>query len=449
MSILYERAPLKTEKILFAIVDQTNLESKHNIFFKKLYDITFSYTSRVSQNLNKDIKFFKNIDDAMSESITYDLIVIQNVGNFLRNNEFLLHLENYYYKNKDFFVLGFVLDWPAEGKEGWLELHNQMMVVNPRVWKSIQSPKYGDWLETTEELPNYSRSDENFHDKYTPYWVKGEEGSSIQRRNKQGWGFIKAALSHGIKLDNFSQEMRDCRLYIYPETNTENLYNAFIEKNLLLVENPNQKKWIKESTPKITIWIYNSEYYKFDRDLTGCDFYIGPASGFKYLDALNYNDKIKFLFYDYNQSSLNWIKNIHQNWNGIDFPSFLESQSNEFKKYYKFINKDVRTNQSLLFKDFGGEQNFRNLWNMFKITNPFYLKTDLFNTDDVNVLLNSISCEKPFFNYSNIFATDFTILNHSLEEIQDYYQEFLKTIKTQFPNSITYGCDPLGNWVFS
>ena len=57
---------------------------------------------------------------------------------------------------------------------------------------------------------------------------------------------------------------------IVKRTNTpfDKLYNAFTLKDNSIVNNPNQKKWIKSmlNAPP-GIWIFNSEYYRFSIDM--------------------------------------------------------------------------------------------------------------------------------------------------------------------------------------
>jgi hypothetical protein len=446
MSIVYKDKFFRIHRVLFAIVDQANIQNKHPLLFNKLKDFTYTTTTRISTSTKGHVQFFDDIDTAMEYAKNkYDIVIIQSIGNFIKNNELIEHIYQYYRQNPNFFLLSFTLDWDAEKGDGWVECHNQMMVVNVKTWKTIGTPIYGGWETVTEELPNYSRSEENFHDKYTPYWIKGESGTSVKTRKCQGWGFIKAALSHGLQIDNFSQDMRNCRLYIYPESNSDALYQAFLTKDSRFVDNPNQKKWIKGLLGKPTVWIYNSEHYTFGKDLSGCDVYFGPAAGFKYLDILNYSDNVKFIFYDNSQLSLDWIKSLKENWNGENFPKYLKSQPEELKKCYKYINKTVDNNQEKLFSDFKNETHFKELWKRFAQSDATFINCDIF---DINQLIDLISVDanQPLFYYSNIFSTDYTIVNHTLDEVTAYYEKAASLITERYPSAITYGANPLGEW---
>jgi hypothetical protein len=454
-TIIQDKLSLTTKKILYAIVDQAGIRHKHNQLFSKIFELTYGMTIRLSSScVAGDVQYFDSVDDAMTFGVNHDIVILQSIGNFINRNRFFSELDNYVVSNPDFFLLAFTLDWESEKGTGWIECHNQMMVINVTSWKKLGHPAFGGWKTVTEELPNYSRSAENFHDKYTPYWIKGEPGTSLHTRTSQGWNFIKTALAAGYKIDNFTEEMRACRLFIYPEHEPDNLYNAFITKNGSNLTNPNQKKWIKSmfNTPP-KIWIFNSEYYRFSIDMKTVDTYIGPAAGFKYLDFLNYNPKGNFIFYDYHQGSLDWIKQLKETWDGDNFYKYLQLQPEDVKKYYKFIHgnksfnkENIEKNLEILFKEFGGEEQFKKLWNLFKKSNTTFVRVNLFNPDEIPNLLNLANSESIFFNFSNIFATDFTLLYHTIAEIDNIYYNFLLSVKHKFKKFILYGSNPIGEW---
>lgn len=453
-TIIQDKLLLTTNKILYAIVDQAGVRHKHNKLFTKIFELTYGMTVRLSSScIAGDVKYFDDVDSAMENSDDYHIVIIQSIGNFINRNRFFSELDNYIINNPDFFLLSFTLDWDSEKGTGWIECHNQMMVVNVRAWNKLGRPKFGGWETVTEELPNYSRSEENFHDKYTPYWIKGEPGTSIHTRTAQGWNFIKTALEAGYRIDNFTEEMRLCRLFIYPEHEPDNLYKAFTLKDSTLVNNSNQKKWIKSmlNTPPV-IWIFNSEYYRFSMDMKNVQTYIGPAAGFKYLDFLNYNPSGNFIFYDYHEGSLNWIKKLKETWDGENFYQYLQTQPDDVRQHYKFIHgnkfnkENIEKNLQILFKEFGGEEQFKKLWRAFKLSNATFVKIDLFNKEELTQLINLTNDKSIFFNFSNIFATDFTLLNNTIKEVDEIYQNFIKQVKNKFTNVILYGSSPDGKW---
>lgn len=453
-TIINHQELLKGKRILYAIVDQTNIRESHADLFNKMYEMTYQMTKRLSVGtLLGTVKYFCNIDQAMDYSNLYDIVILQSVGNFINRNKFFIEVDNYVRENPDFFILAFTLDWHSEKGYGYIECHHQLMVINVNIWKKIGRPMFGTWEDGEKELPNYSRSNENFHDNYTPYWIKGEPGFTKHNKVSPGWNFLKIALEKGYRIDNFSEDMRACRLYIYPEFESENLYKGIKSKNHELVNNPNQKKWIKNMfNTSLTVWIFNSEIYRFQTDMESYDTYIGPASGFKYLDYLNYRPNGKFVFYDINQKALDWIKNLQENWDGEDFYNYLQKSPEEDKKHFKFIygkklNKEtIDKNLNVLYQDLGGKSEFQRLWNLFKTSETKFIKTDILNPTDLENLLLESKTKLAFFNFSNIFATDFTLLDYTIAEIEKKYDNFLNAVSKAFIQYTLYGSNIDGNW---
>jgi MoaA/NifB/PqqE/SkfB family radical SAM enzyme len=439
------------KKILFAVTDQSKILSKHADLYQAMYDLTYARTSRLRANLKSDanvIKYFDNFDLAMAHARDnkFDYVFLQSVGNLVRKNVLLEHMNSYVLSNPDFFMLAFTLDWESEVGTNWVECHHQMAFINVSTWKKLNCPNYGRWETVAEELPNYTRSAENFHDKYTPHWMEGTTGTSLKTRTKQGWGYIKAALAAGMRIDNFTTEMRDCRWYIYPEADSNLLFEAIQTKDRSKLTNPNQRRWISSLVIPPQIWIYNSERYSYMFPLYNTTIYFGPAAGFKYLELLTFNDSVKFIFYDYNQESLDWLKKLHAEWDGNDYPAYLEAQPDDTKSLYKYIHSGIEENQGILFREFGGEDTFKELWARFKSSNVQFVSCNLFELDQVKSLLHRADRDEVFFYYSNIFATDVTTTIYNLDNVKIIYQDFISLIYKYFPEAKTFGTDPLGVW---
>jgi hypothetical protein len=435
------------KKIAFAVIDQMNIKARHELLHKKMYDVTWFYTKRLAYTTGADCFYCDTIDDVMSRSDSYDIVIVQSIGNMITNNVFLEHVDSYVNSNPDFFLLAFTLDWQSEKGTDWIELHHQMIVVNVEQWKNIGSPKYGGWNNATAEMPNYTRSAENFHDKYTPYWIQGAPGTTQYSRVSQGHGFLKAALTNEMRIDNFSDEMRKCRLFLYPESEPAKFYESITSGEVIdPTMNPNQRRWIKSFSKPPQIWIYNSESYYFPREvIRDINTYIGPSAGFKYLDALKHNEQVEFVLYDYNERSVNWIKMLWKEWDGKNFNRFIKDKE-EYKPYYKYINGDLATNQQILLDEFGGEEQFLELWNRFKASEVQFVVTNLYSTDSVK-MLSEMSSETTLFYFSNIFATDLMIKIKSLDEIGDSYKDALDVFR-QRGNVKLYGTNTLSEWIY-
>jgi hypothetical protein len=435
---------LSGKKVLYALVDNDDIKRKNFNLYTRMHNMTSSFTHRLcASTLLGTIKTYDNIDLAMLDSDEYDIVIIQHVGNFIRINKMYQYIDEYCFNNPNYFIIAFTLDWQSEKNADWLEIHNQMIIVNPAVWKQLGSPKFGRWVTVTEELPNYTRSVENFHDNYTPYWIQGQPGTTVHTRTRPGWGWLKAALSNNIRIDNFTLDMRNSRLYVYPGSEPDKFYKALTDLNEVDLKNPNQRKLIKQwMKTKPQIWIFNSEAYSFNYNNSNLDTYIGPAAGFKFLDMLIQNPNIKFIFYDYNPLSIQWLQHLKNNWDGNNFEEFLDKQT-IFKPFYKFIDYSIKNNVVRLFREFGGEDNFKTLWLKFKNAEAEFVVCDLFKNNEIPKIINGAG-QYPFINFSNIFSTDYVSMFYSIEEVEEIIDNFIKLVREERPFAVFNGNDHVG-----
>jgi hypothetical protein len=81
-----------------------------------------------------------------------------------------------------------------------------------------------------------------------------------------------------------------------------------------------------------------------------------------------------------------------------------------------------------LFDDFGGKAKFKELWNKFKQCDAEFVLCNLFDADQADSLIARTEGDIPFVYYSNIFSTDYTLVDFTLEEVKAYYDEFIAKI---------------------
>lgn len=128
---------LGKKKILYAVVDPAQIRNRHHLLFKKVFDLTFVLTERLTTIANGDVKYFDTIDEAMSHGRYYNLIIMQSVGNFIIQYQFLVALDEFCRSNSNFFLLAFPPNPQADEGCGGLEFDSRMMVVNVETWESL------------------------------------------------------------------------------------------------------------------------------------------------------------------------------------------------------------------------------------------------------------------------------------------------------------------------
>ncbi|WP_128080087.1 hypothetical protein [Roseicella frigidaeris] len=102
--------------------------------------------------------------------------------------------------------------------------------------------------------------------------------------------------------------------------------------------------------------------------------------------------------------------------------------------------------QQRLLREFGGEDRFKQLWRRFRSASVQFAPCDLFHPADVKALISASPAKAPFFYYSNIFSTNFTLARFSREQAEESYRHFKLSVTTRFPKVIMYGADVSGRW---
>ena len=430
---------LRRKRLLYAVVDPAQIRSRHPSLFKKVFDLTFVLTQRLSTIASGDVEYFDTVDEAMSHGRFWDLVIMQSVGNFVLEYRFLEELNEVCRANSNFFLLGAPLTRQLDEGVGALKFDNRMLVVNVDTWEKMGYPGLNEGQSLTKYRPNRFGVQDNFSA------VPTRKATSIERAGL-GRSFLNEAMSGGVAFNSFPESLCSCSLYIWPELDSHRLYEALTNRDETLVSNSDQKKWIILSKPRSAVWIYNSEPYRFHVPLRYCDAYFGPAAGFKYLDFLSHNPTAELIFYDANKESLEWIKDLKRNWDGDDFVGYLSRQPEELRQKFKYVNSSIESNQRMLFDQFGGKESFKSLWNLFRSANATFVRCDLFNDCDIDELICKTNAKRPFFYYSNIFSTNFTMMAFSREEAEERYRRFLSVVKGRFPAVVMHGANVAGRW---
>ena len=342
-----------------------------------------------------------------------DYCVMLAAGLQIKNLQFHHDLEEFIDTNK-FGIAGHPL-WKTDGR--WLELHHQFFIVNLKAYKAVGCPEYGTWAREELLLPVLKRSEENFHDDYTPLWVKPTGEHALQPGAGQGWKLLSAMFDNGYPVITLTEKIRLSKFYTYPEHETD----KFVESLRTLTTYPdmnwNQNKWINDSKfVKDQIWLFNSESLRIHNNTGPYDLIVTTASGFKLFDFFKHprlTNTARCIIYDFNPKSLAWYRHFHAwpnnnllecirefpdrdqfTWIGQWDPTYTENQG--------FNNGLLET-----FNYFGGEDQFNQYWQQFKKMPVEFVEIDLYNDPEKLVGLMHGPGHK-WINLTNIFSTDAT-----------------------------------------
>lgn len=426
---------------------------------KVMTDYTSFYAYRLKQvSTNLDILYVNSIDEALEQyKDHYNHLLFMAAGVRIYDAEIIIDIAKEIDENPNYLAAAHILDWKDKG----YELHHQFVLVNIINWKNIGCPVFGNRQPKQEELMFVERSDENFHDDYTPLWIRNSGYTKMQWHHYPGWNFIDSAFKNNLEILNWNQSIRNKRTYYYPETDSQLFLNAYKNRKIdNSITNFNQRRIISELVNGVgdQIWSINSENMHIQNAGKQYETIALPASGFKYLDIFKSNALLpqgKIIIYDYNPKSIEWIKHIHSStsnniidliktfnyrknliWFGYDNPSITSP-----RHISDINNRDVSKNFLESFNKtvdfFDGK--FYDYLNEFRNTEVEFIQTDLiynyFN------LINAIGDNRALLHVSNIFATDFLVALLGLDGLENALDRFTKILH---PNTRVVGQHPKG-----
>ena len=480
----YSQNQMKLEdddrRICYGIYNQ--LDRIENISMYLRFKASSLYYLKRS-NDNPDIFFGDTIKELLNTTADegYDYCVVLAAGTALKSFNYDREIRSFIMKDKNFGVAGHCLMKP----DHWAELHHQFFIVNLSAWKDVGRPDFGTWQgESTELLPVLERSEENFHDDYTPLWVRvnKEKKRCYQPFAGQGWELLKAMFENDKSVVMLNETLRNNKFYHYPETDTTKYEQSLKTMTTYDKQNWNQKKSIEDAlSVKDQIWLFNSESMEIRND-GDYDLVANTASGFKIFDLFRQkklNPKAKIIIYDFNQKSLLWYRHLYE-WGNT--PGFVQDdlgkrhlnllecmKTFQYKENFTWIGKTVippdeqgdQHDDMTIFKDvsfikslkdtinyFGGSQNFINYWTWFRACNVEFKKIDLYKESDKLCKL-FVGGGSKFVNLSNIFSTDATNLLYGHTEVRLAQQRCLFNLYLMDPEIQVNIYDHWNRWKYA
>jgi len=362
---------------------------------------------------------------------------------------------NYYKQNPNFFVMGHIM----ARKDRYPGLHRQMLIVNLETWQRLGSPEFleqGFFWDRKQTYPNFELSNETLSADYTPAWIKGADGTQQWSVVEDGSNWLALACEHGIKIDNFDNEMRECKAFLYPYEDPDKLERAWKnlqdEELLDSIENYTQRAWLRklayqEYIEKDRVYAYNTERLSGEgvRASAPVDSIFSAAAGFKTMMLLENNgfhENTIVNYYDWCDSSLNFKKHLLETWDGVDFHKWLLEHDLEYNfsstyrgNYEEFWKQEIQ-------KEFGSEEAFKELWDRYSKLKHNFFVIDLVN--EPKKLIDEINKQtgtKVLWT-TNIWPTMMLHWNVNINDIEQKYLEFEKLLPSDL---VLYGQDYLAN----
>ena len=297
--------------------------------------------------------------------------------------------------------------WPQNPKSftaSLAHLHHQHIELNLDIWREIGCPDIYEKFEYEE------RSKQNYHDDYTPLWIKPKELPKIhnftkkQRERKafsygHTWSMYHNATWKDIREDRYNFDIEHKNFYFSRLNNNFNLQpNYYTENNEYLGKLPEDQEF---------------------------DLIFSPCGGFTtevLAHKLNFNGKI--IIYDHAQSILDIKKQILDTNPDLNELRVVEKMHPDINFVW---NSEYQKGRP---ESFGTYEEMR-LWQEEMCENydiDFWLM-DLIEPD-YNRLLKEVEGKRVYFNASNIFSYNKVILKYTLPELYESFSKLYTILKS-------------------
>ena len=423
-----------SEKFGICLIKPFYLENDE--LFKRMVDFTEFYINRI--NSVEHIIDFYSVDTfenhIENHHKNYEYLIFISAGvRIYHTKHFIKIIDEMVSSNPKSGLFGHILD----RFEDWYQVHHQFFIVKTSIWEKCGKPNFGKDGDSTNLISSVDRSIENYHDDYTPYWVKYK---GYQEKTdgglRYGWELMNSILKHGYNVTVINKRLKNIKPYVYPEYLSDKFLNSIKTKEYS-DDNGFMKVVLFKSilnSSKNNIYLINTEENSIttQSDITPFDTILLPCAGLKYLSIIKeklYHPKTKVIFYDFNEFSIMWFKHFISNFKG-DFEEVINTFT--YKKQFGIFNygkdyvyEQIENNVNY----YGGKEEFFKIFNEFKKLNIEYIQVDLLNSP--NILIDTITDGRTLINISNIFSTDYVNLFFTKKEREELFETFIDKLPPQ------------------
>jgi len=302
---------LLSKSVAFAVIDDRHI-IKHDL----VKYIVETYTENTVYNFYKRkcdiLGFYKeeDIDIAIVDAYEkdYELLVVMKNGTFINSSFFFKNVQKMIDNN--IALMGHVLDF----KERYYFIHEQCFFLNLKAWKLSGSPEYySDNIDVTK----VQRSVTNFHDDYTPHWVKKDDGLADVNKVLPGGYMMSELLKADYNASPFT-EVRELKWFTYHGDTMKCLM-----KSLSLNAKEYHHGFFSTETETI-------DEVKLNDTIDTLISISSAFHPFKVIQKSGINPK-NILMYDISSEAIQIYKRILMGWNGKDYVELLNTSDFNYR----------------------------------------------------------------------------------------------------------------------
>ena len=396
-----------------------------------------------TRNAYPKILEFESFNECLfkADELNVDWLFVASYG-FRTHDNIIINKSIDYAKRNGYSILGHILD-DTKGFPGgkFYQLHEQCVLINIKDWIKFDRPWWGNCPDEVwrKLLPNVERSIENFHDDYTPHWIKKAEGypTYYEGHLSQSWNIIANTLYHNGQIGGFPEEIRQQKSFLYPDNG--DILEKALKGQDVTPSDPNQYRYLKHQANPDTfadgVYVYNTDNIAntgYLKSKDPIDTLYCVSAGFKPLSIFKdivRKSSTRVVYYDYSAPALRFRKWLVTTWDGRNFPDrmayYVEHHDPDFTPLW-FGGRELHDGWQEQLDYFGGADKFAELWNEYRQHEHKYIRCSLF--EDCQELYDDMKTTtgRNVIWYSNSFLTDISLRLYRRRKLVEMYNNFVK-----------------------
>ena len=338
-----------------------------------------------------------------------------------------------------------------QNEYGYPYFYRSMILINIKEW--LENGQPNPFIEPSE-LPDFSTipeldwEDSMFGVFPTVEYNEQRDFSNLQnkRLTKFANSWIAWSLRRRLTAPGFSEEFMETIKDTKPHVGTVDFDNGIqglsYDKNNISFQ---ANRIIDFLSAKSPIYFVNTEQSRPEiveqLEGTGFNQYVGPCAGFKllyYAYKYGFNSDTRFVFYDFDEDSVQFKKDLFASWNGQDLVAWVDAWCKANPGKNTDLQYLVAERWPATVDMFGGQQSWLNFWQKVKECDVRIIRCDLVNSSDD--LIGQLDSVKTLLWTSNIYSY---ILAKMFAKPFQLEQSFINLISklNEFPDSWFVGTD--------
>ena len=323
----------------------------------------------------------------------------------------------------------------------------QFFLIDLVAWQQVGEPVFEDeYRPFVFESVTVDRSQEDFHDDYTPFWIKPGSGKTTYLGPAMVFNsqVVRAFLEAGYTINNLDQSIRDRKWNLYANYNLEYV-EPFFQSGTVAYPAGRVPQIIERiinerDSLSNTVYVLNSEeIYNHSPSFGSIDHYVGVASGFKGILLLNrfgFNSATEITYVDVSTAGLDYQRYIVARWDGnLDTYQLLVQQYQQQNTHCRYAWRSWNSWDSEidLFLSKAGltRDEFQTLWQQTRQLTHRYLTVNLL--DDTTQLVEQIKTvagKNIYMWLSNAYDMQWTRFLIGKTQTQTKFNTLLAELKT-------------------